>query len=344
MQQDWITRVALYYCSGMIPFRWSDFDVIADSSATLAALGAPAGGGGRRDPEPPTAVLRAWSLLSTVSQPRVAPSTGPARGTMLLVDAAAGSQFDALAGLPREAVEALDRPLIANAAHGRSFHGNRGRPWRAARGNLHLSALFPCDISIARCGSLVSATACLAACDAILGVSKGDVRPEIKWVNDVRLGPAKVAGILTTARAVDGRLRSVVFGIGLNVLARPEGIEPTPFVPVIGNLADRLPSASIGDVWAGLVAGLMDRFDLLLRDPDRIARDYAAFCGTVGRAARLYSEDATNRLETLKSTAPLAKGRVSRLDESLGIVFDGGDRVWTSGRLAYEDECAAFGV
>ncbi|MFO1492090.1 MAG: hypothetical protein U1F77_12010 [Kiritimatiellia bacterium] len=102
----------------------------------------------------------------------------------------------------------------------------------------------------------MSATACLAACDAILGASKGGVRPEIKWVNDVRLGPAKVAGILTTARAVDGRLRSVVF----DRVERPVpagGIEPTPFVPVIGTLADRLPAASIVEAWAALVAGLL---------------------------------------------------------------------------------------
>ena len=72
--------------------------------------------------------------------------------------------------------------------------------------------------------------------------------------------------------------------------------------------------------------------------------DAAEVAVAVGREVRIYAEDVTNRLDTLRAAAPLARGRVERLDDSLGVVLAGGEKVWTSGRLAYEDECAALGL
>jgi BirA family transcriptional regulator, biotin operon repressor / biotin---[acetyl-CoA-carboxylase] ligase len=44
------------------------------------------------------------------------------------------------------------------------------------------------------------------------------VKPELKWPNDVLLKGKKVCGILTEADWIGPRLRSVVLGIGINVL------------------------------------------------------------------------------------------------------------------------------
>lgn len=328
----------------MMTFDWRNFDIVADGRATLLQLGAPPG----RDPASTAALpepeSRIWAALgphpAMVARPVEAL---PRRGTLLLVDEAAGSQFDALSRLPGALVDELSAPVIANAAMGRSFHGNRGRPWHAARGNLHLSALFPCDLDISRCGSLVSAVACLAVCDTLQTVAPG-MLPEIKWVNDVRIGPAKVSGILTAARALEGRMRSIVFGIGLNVLSQPPAVEPTAFVPAVTHLAAHAGGATPGRVWEALVGALMARFEQLAGEPGQIVADYRRQCGAVGRAVRLYAEDVTNRMETLKAAAPLARGRVTRLDDSLGVVLEGSAKVWTSGRMAYEDECLALGL
>ena len=328
----------------MTTFDWNHFETAADSSVTLNALDF----SGEVAAHPATLAEPAgtvWSALSPLAPACVIPaSVQPCRGTLLLVGEATGSQFDALSRLPGAVVDGLRAPVIANAAMGRSFHGNRGRPWHAARGNLHLSALFPCDLASARCGSLISAAACLAVCDAIREITRGEVRPEIKWVNDVRLGAAKVSGILTTARALEGRMRSVIFGIGLNVLTQPPAVEPTAFVPSITHLAAHHSGLALGQAWAALVDALTRRFDHLVAAPEQIVSDYRRQCGAVGREVRIYSEDVTNRMETLKVAAPLAKGRVARLDESLGVVLEGDGKVWTSGRLAYEDECLALGL
>lgn len=329
----------------MSTFDWNAFDIVADAPATFASLDYP----GREGTEDATAMplpeARIWSALSPQARPLVRPSSTPIRrGTVMLIDEAAGSQFDTLSRLPGPLVEELRAPVIANASIGRSFHGNRGRPWHAARGNLHLSALFPCDLEISRCGSLVSAAACLAVCDAIRGSTCDRVSPEIKWVNDVRIGRAKVSGILTTARAREGRMRSILFGIGLNVVALPPAVEPTAFVPAVTHLGEHAEGVSTGRVWTSLVDALMTRFDQLVTQPPRIVADYRRQCGVVGRKVRLYAEDVTNQMETLREARPLAKGRVLALDESLGVVIEGLDTVWTSGRLAYEEECAALGL
>ena len=329
----------------MISFDWRNFDLAADSGATLTDLGFAAGEPVQPVPNLPEPDASVWAALGPHPGAVVRPAaSSPRRGTLLLVDEAAGSQFDALSRLPGALVDALSAPVIANAAMGRSFHGNRGRPWHAARGNLHLSALFPCNLAMGSRGSLVSAAACLAVCDAIREITRDEVIPEIKWVNDVRIGSAKVSGILTTARALEGRMRSVIFGIGLNVLTRPPAVAPTAFVPATTHLAEHFAGLSAGIAWAALVASLLRRFDDLVGAPERIVADYRRHCGAVGRHVRIYAEDVTNRMETLRSAAPLARGRVARLDDSLGVVFEGDEKVWTSGRLAYENECAALGL
>jgi biotin-(acetyl-CoA carboxylase) ligase len=329
----------------MSTFDWRNFDIAADAPSTLAGMGFDEACGLPASPALPEPETWIWTALCVPPPAVMVPaSSANRRGTLMLIDEAAGSQFDALSRLPGPRVDDLRAPVIANAAMGRSFHGNRGRPWHAARGNLHLSALFPCDLDIARCGSLVSAAACLAVCDAIRDITSGGVRPEIKWVNDVRIGAAKVSGILTTARALEGRMRSIIFGIGLNVASQPSAVEPTAFVPAITHLAAHAPGLTPGRAWWALVGALLARFDQLAGAPGEIVSDYRRQCGAVGRAVRLYAEDVTNRMETLKAAAPLARGRVARLDDSLGVVLEGSEKVWTSGRLAYEDECVALGL
>ena len=344
LRLDWKRLPAAYYGMRMSTFDWRNFDIMTDAFSTLAGMGYAGTPAISSVAAPSSTEGRVWAALCAQTPAVVLPaSSSNRRGTIMLIDEAAGSQFDALSRLPGPLVDEVRAPVIANAAMGRSFHGNRGRPWHASRGNLHLSAMFPCDLDIARCGSLVSAAACLAVCDAIQGVTP-EIRTEIKWVNDVRIGPAKVSGILTTARALEGRMRSIIFGIGLNVLSQPPAVEPTAFVPAVTHLGAHAAGLTPGRVWSALVAALMTRFDQLAGAPGQIVADYRDRCGVVGRLVRLYAEDVTNRIDTLKAATPLARGRVVRLDDSLGVVLEGSEKVWTSGRLAYEDECVALGL
>jgi BirA family biotin operon repressor/biotin-[acetyl-CoA-carboxylase] ligase len=48
-------------------------------------------------------------------------------------------------------------------------------------------------------------------------VSETDLKPEIKWPNDILLGGKKVAGILTEMSAELDKVRHVILGIGIDV-------------------------------------------------------------------------------------------------------------------------------
>nr|MCR5583593.1 biotin--[acetyl-CoA-carboxylase] ligase [Eggerthellaceae bacterium] len=103
-----------------------------------------------------------------------------------------------------------------------SGKGRRGRSFFSLgdRG-VYLSILIRPSMPIAQ-ASAITAVAAVATCRAV--ESLFDVKPSIKWVNDVYLGKHKICGILTEA-ATDletGMLSYAVVGIGVNVY-EPEG-------------------------------------------------------------------------------------------------------------------------
>ena len=113
--------------------------------------------------------------------------------------------------------------------------GRRHRPWIAPRGNLASSILEVIDVSPAVAATLgfaaglaLEAALQKVSVEASLRAAGSDhMKFSLKWPNDVLAGPQKLAGILLEAEAVtDGRL-AVVVGIGINVIAAPEGT-PTP--------------------------------------------------------------------------------------------------------------------
>ena len=82
----------------------------------------------------------------------------------------------------------------------------------------------------------------------------------LKWPNDVLAGREKLAGILLEAEAVtDGRL-AVVVGIGINVIAAPEGT-PTPATSLAAlgiNIGAEELFTVLSDSWAEF-RGIWDR-------------------------------------------------------------------------------------
>lgn len=86
---------------------------------------------------------------------------------------------------------------------------------------LYMSMLLRPELSAAD-GLLFTPAAAVAAAEAIeevCGISVG-----IKWVNDLLLSGRKVGGILTESTLTgEGKLASVIVGIGINVYAPDEG-------------------------------------------------------------------------------------------------------------------------
>ncbi len=93
--------------------------------------------------------------------------------------------------------------------------GRRGRSWVSPPGEGLWFSFILRPAVVPAAAPAITLTAALAAASGI-GDMTG-LAPGIKWPNDIVLGGRKLVGILTELAAVDGRVRYVVVGIGINV-------------------------------------------------------------------------------------------------------------------------------
>lgn len=95
-----------------------------------------------------------------------------------------------------------------------SGRGRLGRDWQSVTGNLHASTLIrlrPGDPLVTGLGLLAG----IAVHDALAGLLP-DAVIQLKWPNDVMVGPAKLAGMLLEREG-----DAVILGIGVNVAQAP---------------------------------------------------------------------------------------------------------------------------
>lgn len=113
----------------------------------------------------------------------------------------------ARAAAPHGSVYIADEQL---AGRGRGGHG-----WHSAAGEgLYVSVLLRPEFPAMRL-PLLPLVAGLAVVNAIRGASGLEV--DLRWPNDLLLGPRKVGGILVEAHSEGARIDFAVVGIGINV-------------------------------------------------------------------------------------------------------------------------------
>ena len=113
----------------------------------------------------------------------------------------------ARAGAPHGSVYVADEQ---NAGRGRGDHG-----WHSAAGQgLYVSVLLRPQVTAAQL-PLIPLAAGLAAAEAISAVASLTV--ELRWPNDLLIGPRKTGGILVEAHSEGSSVSYVVVGIGINV-------------------------------------------------------------------------------------------------------------------------------
>jgi len=102
--------------------------------------------------------------------------------------------------------------------------GRLGRTWISpkARG-LYFSFVLRPSLPLNQLAQLTLMSA-VALAEAIENIS--DLRPSIKWPNDILLGSRKLAGILTELRAESDQVKFVIVGIGLNVNTSSHHLTP----------------------------------------------------------------------------------------------------------------------
>lgn len=108
-----------------------------------------------------------------------------------------------------------DDPQALLAEAQTAGRGRRGRDWRSPFGaNVYLSLAWPFTVWPPKLGCLPLAVG-VAACRAL--AASGLPGVQLKWPNDLKLGTAKLGGILIESRSEIGGPCRVVIGLGLNV-------------------------------------------------------------------------------------------------------------------------------
>jgi len=117
--------------------------------------------------------------------------------------------------LKRLAANGAQEGTVVIAAKQTAGRGRRGRVWSSEENmGIYMSVLLKPDIAP---GAVQAIT--LAASSAVCSTIEPyvDVKPGIKWPNDILLNNRKVCGILTEMTAEPDRIHSIILGIGLNV-------------------------------------------------------------------------------------------------------------------------------
>ena len=166
--------------------------------------------------------------------------------------------------------------------------GRLGRTWLSPpRAALTFSVLLrPAAVPRARLGWL-PLLAGVAVADAVRAVAAVDA--QLKWPNDVLVGPRKVGGILAEATG-----EAVVVGIGVNVSTEPAELPP-PGPGAVAATSLRIEGAASLDrarLLAEILAGLERRYRAwgqAFGDTERsgLRASYTGLCATLGRRVRV---------------------------------------------------------
>jgi biotin-(acetyl-CoA carboxylase) ligase len=250
-------------------------------------------------------------------------------GHLFLSEFAATSQYDRVVDLVRTGASLPDR-VASLAGSGLDFHGFKGRPWAALPGNIHLVVHLAPNRPVDRFHVAFTVLAALSAVDAVDGIPGLEGRAGLKWVNDVLVEGAKVAGVLAHTQSRGHVVTSAILGIGLNVETTPE-VEATPFVPRAASLRDFLPPET-PDLQAWALEGLLHALDrnyltLLEEGFEPLLARYRDRSLVLGREVVVCTEVSDHSLRVV------AEGVVTELGETLELFLEGRLEPVTGGRL-----------
>jgi BirA family biotin operon repressor/biotin-[acetyl-CoA-carboxylase] ligase len=146
--------------------------------------------------------------------------------------------------------------------------GRRGRAWETAHGNLAASLLVvpDCDPAISATLGFVAGVAMNRALHQLVPAAivkqgidgadgQGGARIALKWPNDVLADGAKLSGILLEAQKRPDGGMAVVIGMGVNVVAAPEGLPyPATSLRALGHdISAQAVFAALSDAWVDAV-------------------------------------------------------------------------------------------
>jgi BirA family biotin operon repressor/biotin-[acetyl-CoA-carboxylase] ligase len=248
---------------------------------------------------------------------------------LFIVKSAPQSPYDVLIKLAQEN-ESLPNGILCLAGPGSQLHGYKNRPWVALPGNIHLCAYLAPQQKIDHFGvgfTILSAVSVVETLDSVEGLKQ---RASFKWVNDILIDNAKVAGVLAHTQSQGELVTAAVLGIGLNVESTPS-LQRDPFVPRVASLRDFVSDAQACNqqiIFHQLVERLDKNYQLLLTGQYyRLLDVYRQRSAIIGKQVSIYADTSA------ETSAPIASGMVASIGENLELYLDGLSTPVSKGRL-----------
>lgn len=181
--------------------------------------------------------------------------------------------------------------VISNSQSG--GRGRLGRSFISPPGKgIYLSVLLRPPYSPAQLTSL-TCFAAVAVCEAIEAVS--DVKPGIKWVNDILVGDRKICGILTemSMESESGQIQYIVIGVGVNVLQNADDFPGDVSYKASSLSMLGCPGVSRSKLAAEMINALDRMYDSLPNPDEKLWQKYREKSMTIGRDIRVISSRGT---------------------------------------------------
>lgn len=165
--------------------------------------------------------------------------------------------------------------------------GRHGKSFVSPSGGIYLSMILRPSFSAELCSEL-TALAAVAVSSAIEKVC--DVKPGIKWVNDLVLGDKKICGILAELIFDDcGGVGSVIIGVGLNA-----NTERSDFPPELAEIASSIyeetgKHVDTAALAAEIACALRSAAAAFPANKHDILYNYRLRCLTLDRQVRVYT-------------------------------------------------------
>jgi len=165
--------------------------------------------------------------------------------------------------------------------------GRRNRQWKSEKGqNLTFSILLNENL-YSEGINLYTFAASLAIVNALENLYQ--LKPEVKWPNDVLVNNKKIAGILAETSLIDSTIKKLVIGIGVNVnqphFPGKYNFQPTSVKIEFGHIVKR----------ERLLNEILNIFEELIEiipdEPESILNRWRNKCKMIGEKIQLESED-----------------------------------------------------
>lgn len=180
--------------------------------------------------------------------------------------------------------------------------GRTGNSFFSPDGGLYMSILFGSELNT----EFMTALSGVSVCHAIEKCT--EFSPKIKWVNDIYIERKKICGILAEGTvSPDGKLKNIILGIGLNILA-PNGGFPEDIRHKAGALfKDNMPKDAENKIIAEIINSL---FQILSEKSNKFIEEYKKLSLLTGKEIEY------------KKNNQIFTGQAVSIDEKLRLVVE----------------------